>query len=508
MATSLFGKHKFGTFKFGPTVLKNPRYGLEVDWQSKDLFDGTNEGVNLIDLSIDRGRHYTFSQSGDSFEVEDTGRFSASLIDFDGRYDPFNVSSPLYGYLTGGKKFRVKVRTMSDTIYPLMAGVLSEPVSFVEGPVMKARLEGVDGWSFLRSQLNEVTVPLQENIYADDAIALVLEKAGWPRPWSYELDAGVDLRNYFWVDARSAAQVIHELAFNELGTVAMLANGDLRFRSRLSQEAEVLELNDVDCKRNGVRRMSPSEVIRNMLRIDSAPRTEQSLQQVWELPAVRLDVGAGETIDDVWAEFRYNNEVVPCKTVTTPVATTDYNAYSNSDGTGTNLTANISVTMNAFSTKAQLSVTNNGLTRAYVYVRVRAVPISKSNTVSFNYRDEASIKQFGARPFALSIDQNINVARQYRELLALFLTTAKNYLVVDLMPEPDVQFAVDLGDIIRAKLDNYSINQAYRVIGISHKFRDPAGIAVDTRWWLEPYSRLFAGVQIPMQIPFQLGGAL
>lgn len=503
MTTSLFGKRKFGSFQFGATTLQNPRYGLEIDWQSRDLFDGTNEGVNLIDMSIERGRKYTVSQSGDAFQTEDTGRFSAVLLDLDRRYDMFNSASPLYGYLAGGKKFRVSVRTMSDAVYALMAGTLSEPVSYQENNTARARLEGADGWESLRSQMNEVTVPLQENIYADDAMKLVLQKAGWSRPWSYELDAGVDQRNYFWVDARSAAQVIHELAHNELGSVSLRANGNLRFKSRVSQEFETLTLGRDDCMH--IQRMTPGDVIRNMLRVESAPRSEEALQEVWAIPA-RLEVGPGETVDDVWAEFKYNNEVVPCKDPVVPSSGTDFDASANSDGSGTDLTANVSVTMTAFSTKAQLSVTNSGLSTAYVYVRVRAKPISKSSSVSFQYRDEASIKQFGARPFVLNIDQNVNVARQYRELLALYFTVAKNYLIVDLLPNPDVQFAVDLGDIIRADFAHLGIDAAFRVIGLSHQFRDPAGINVDTRWWLEPFSRLFAGVQIPMQVPFQLGG--
>ena len=405
--------------------------------------------------------------------------------------------------LSGGKFFRARVRTTTNTIHALMAGTLDEPVAYIENGVKKARLEGVDGWGFLRDQMNEVTVPLQENIYVDTAMALVLQKAGWPALWGSSLDAGVDQRNYFWVDARSAAQVVHELAHNELGTVALQADGALRFRSRVSQETSVLTLYDTDCLKNGVRRMTPNEAIRNLIRIESTPRTELALQQVWEIPA-RLEVTAGQTIDDVWAEFTYNNESVPVKNPITPVTVTDFNAYSNNDGTGTNLTANISITMNPFSTKGQLSITNNGGTTAHVYCKVRGYPLAKTNSVSFQSRDEESIRQFGARPFMLSVDQNVNVARQYRELLALLMTTAKNYLVIDLMPNPDLQFAVDLGDTIHAELSNYGISQPYRVIGIKHNFSDVAGIVVSTRWWLEPYTRLFAGVQIPVQVPFQL----
>lgn len=502
MATSLFGKKKFGTFKFGPTVLKNSRYGLSIDWQSKGLFDGTNEGENLNGLTIERGRKYTVSATGDAFQPEDTGRFSAVMLDLDRRYDPYNSDSPLYGYLTGGKLFRMRVRTPNDNIYPLMAGVLDEPVSFTENKVTKARLEGSDGWGFLREQQNEVTIPLQEGVYANDVMRVILETAGWKRPWSYVLDAGIDQREYFWVDARSAAAVIHDLAHNELGTVSMSAEGNLRFRSRQSQESEVLLLTDADCLQT--RRLSPKEVIRNVLRVVSAQRDEQATQTVYETTQ-RIQVGAGQTVDDLWIDFSYNGNSVPVKDAITPVSGTDYDAAANADGSGTDLTGNVSFAMSAFSTKANIRITNSGGSIAYVYYKVRGNPLAQGSSSTFQTRDENSIRQFGARPFVLTIDQNVNVARQYKELLEVFFLEAKNYMMVDLMPNPEIQFRVDLGDVIHGVFSQYGIDRSFRVIGIRHEFADPAGIVVRTQWWLEPFTRLFAGVQVPMQVPFQVG---
>ena len=501
---TLFGKKKFGAFKFGPTTLTQPRYGLEVDWDGNFAFDGSNEGVNLQDISIERGRQYTFSSDGESYESEETGRFSAALIDEERRYDPYNEASPLFGMLTGGKFFRVKIRTTSGGIYYLMTGALDEPVSYSERGMFMARLKGSDGWAFLRNQKNEVTVPLKENIYVDDAIRIVLDEAGWPRVWGDNLNLGVDQKSYFWVDARSAAQVIHELAHNELGNVNVSASGQMSFQSRLDLQGEVLIITDTDVIH--VERMSPSDVIRNVIKVRSTPRTEAAVQTVWEIPlGSRLEVAPGETIDDVFAEFTYGGESVPVKNPITPVSVTDFDATQNEDGSGSNYTADVSISIYPYSTTAQLSITNSGASTAWVYARVRGTPIIASDTVSFGHRDAASIKQFGPRPFNLDIDQNVNVARQYKELLASILTQSKDYLVVDLMPAPDVQFAADLGQIVRARLDNYGIDRAYRLIRIKHKFLDVNGIVVNTRWWLEPFVRLFTGVQLPVQVPFQLG---
>ena len=504
MTTSLFGQSKFGTFKFGATVQTRPRFGLEVDWANRSVFSGANEAPLLQKLSMERGRRYTISADGQSFQTEDTGRLSAVLFDENQRFDPYNVSSPLFGQIGGGKYFRVTVRTPADNYYALMAGMIDEPISFSESGIPKARLEGTDGWAYLRNQNSEVFVPLQEAIYADAAMLKVLESAGWPRIWGSDLEAGVDLRPYFWVESRSAAQVIHELAHSELGTVSMAGNGALKFRSRQSLEDEVHLLTDTDVRHDGIRRMTPAEVIRNVIKVASTPRSEQAVQTVWEIPG-RWEVAAGETIDDVFAEFKYNDEPTPVKDPITPVITTDFTGTQNEDGSGSDLTSGISVSMYAYATRANISITNSGGTAAWVYVKVRGTPIAKASTVSFGYRDAASIKQFGPRPFTLSIDQNVNVARQYRDLLSSYLTLAKNFLVVDLVPNPEVQFAFDLGQIVRGRFDSFRIDQAYRVIRIRHEWDDEAGYLTNTQLYLEPYVRLFTGVQIPMQIPFQLG---
>lgn len=504
--TGLFGENKFGTFKFGPASQDRPLFGLEVDWDNDGMYDGQNEAIHLQDLSIVRGRKYLISADGESFQEEETGRLSATLLDENRRYDPYNDTSPLTGGLSGGKYFRVQVRTPADDIYPLMAGILDDPSSFSESTVNKSRFEGTDGWAFLRNQRNEVTVPLQQNIYAEQAIAMVLDRAGWPRIWGSDLGAGVDQRPYFWVDARSAAKVIHDLAHSELGNVSISADGKLRYRSRLSFETEVAFLTEDDIRIDTLRRLSPAEVIRNVIKIESSPRSEEAVQTVWEIPS-RLQVLAGETISDLFVEFKYNSATVPVKDPIAPVSGTDFNATANDDGTGTDLTANVSIAMYPFGTKANLVITNNGASTAWVYVKVRGVPLSSPNTISFVYEDELSIRQFGRRPFTLSIDQNVNVARQYLDILKAYMNLSRNFLTVELLPNPELQFKLDLGQIVRGQFSSLSINQPYRIIRIAHKWNDKAGLNTRTTLWLEPYMSLFVGIQIPFQLPVQLGSA-
>jgi hypothetical protein len=494
-----FGELKFGTFKFGPSVLDSPKFALEVDWDANDLFSGARER-DMESFSVTRGRQYTVSPNGERFEEEETGKFTAKFYDQNGRYDFYNENSPLYGMLSGGKRFRMKVRTPEDAIHYVMSGVLDEPAAYTERGLNMATLTGVDGWGFLREQAESVTIPLQESIYAHEAMALILEKASWPPVWPVVLDDGSDLRNYYWVDQKSAARAIHELAGSELGTVCVQANGAMRFRARASSESDVIAITHDDCLK--VSRATPKDVIRNLIRVRTRPLSVQSQQVVWSLPG-ELEINPGGTVE-VWAEYEYNGQSAPVKNPVDPlVAGTDYEGWTGSGKTGSNVTSDISVSLYSFSTRAKLEVTNNGAVLAYVSLKVRGEPIAAQNSATFENDIAESIRQFGARPFTLEIDQNLNKARQYASLLAGYLAGAKNFLIVDLMPNHRMQFGVDLGQVIRGNFPAYHIDKSYRVIRIEHRNR---GNLTQTRWWLEPYVRLFTGVQLPVQIPFQFGG--
>lgn len=491
-----FGEQKFGTFKFGPTVLDSPRFVLEVDWDADGTFDGTRE-KNLREFAVERGRQYTISPNGDRFEEEDTGSYSAVFYDLEGRYNFYNENSPIYGMLSGGKRFRMRVRTPENNIYYVMSGVLDDPSSFKDGKIPMAALTGEDGWGYLRDQAGVVTLPLQEDIYVDDAIALILERAGWL--WGKNLDAGVDQRNYYWVDQRSSARSLHELVHSELGTINVGGDGAMVFRSRVHSEADVLAISHDDCI--DVRRATPKDVIRNLIKVRTTPLSEQSQQVVWSLPG-ELEINPGQTVE-VWAEYEYNGANVPVKNPVAPEAGTDYEGWTGTGHTGSDVTADITVTLDSFSTRGLVRVTNDGAVLAYVTVDVRGTPIAPMNSATFEYEDAESVRQFGPRPFSLNIDQNLNKARQYRDLLGAYLASAKNFLIVDLLPNPEVQFSVDLGQVIRGDFADYGIDASYRVISISHSHK---GNLTHTRWWLEPYVRLFTGVQLPFQLPAQLGG--
>jgi hypothetical protein len=506
--TARYSQRKYGTFKYGTTALSQPGYAFEIDWPGNGSWPGENEASRILSLTIERGRRYFITPEGDGFEPEDTGRFGVVLDNSDGRYDPYNASSPIYDYLGPGKLFRMQVRTATNQQFPLMTGILSEPTPYEEGAIPKVRLEGTDGWQFLRDQHNQVTVGLQENVYLDEAFGLILDEARWPVLWGTDLDGGVDARPYWWVTEQSPSAALFDLSSSEMGRLWIAADGRLTFRSRHSIDTPVLTLGHLDILKDGVRLLQPLDVVRNVIQITAQPRALGALDEVWRSDSA-VYIRSGETIN-LWAEFTLNGETVPAKNCLTPVPTTDYLVNTASDGSGTNLTGSVAVAALFYSTQAYLSITNNSASSGYItLLRVRGNPVVTGDPMRFQEQDGNSIQRFQRRTFNLESPwlQNPNVARSLARFLKGFLATTRTYLLLDLMPNPDVQFAADLGQEVHVVLPGRNIDQVFRLVYIRHEWSNPTGIVTRTRWMLEPFEAVDGNYwrvpsQVPMKVPF------
>lgn len=509
MSGALFGAQKFGTFQFGSETLDRPRFALEIDWDQDGFFDGRNDGLLLSGMSIERGRRHLIRSDGNGFEEEETGKFSATLVDEANDYDPYNTGSPLYPKVGPGRFFRVRVLTPSLNLYPLMAGTLSEPVIGLDPYLLTVSLAGADGWSYLRDQKNRISVPLQEKIYFDEAATLILAIINWPSLWGADLASGVEQQPFWWINNQSAAAAIHELAFSELGRVYMAANGKLTFRNRHTIESPSVTITKENIQHGTLNAMEPWETIRNSVEVVSTPRTEQPLDVLWRLPqAIRLN---GNSSTEIFLDFTFNNEPCPARNVPQPVPTTDYLANTNSDGTGTNLTANFSITADIFSSGAKLTVQNNNSTIGWLwFCMVRGNAIAAGSEAKYKVDNIASQTALKAiRSFTLQTDwmQNFNAARAAARYLGNFLSSSRKYLSFDMVPDGELQFRLDLGTLVAVDLPDDGIDATYRVHYLRHEFMDEAGMLTRTSVMLEPVAGpdpdwWILPKRIPMQVPY------
>ena len=142
-------------------------------------------------------------------------------------------------------------------------------------------------------------------------------------------------------------------------------------------------------------------------------------------------VGAGQTIE-FFLDYRDPNStdrLIAGKNFTATAENTDYEARPNADGTGADLSANLTVTVDEFAAKAKFTVTNNGATGAYL--------VNGSGTPLCQLRGDGLID---------------NQADRRRSTSTQAYGTRK--LEIDLPYQADGDFAQDVASFNRARFES------------------------------------------------------
>lgn len=485
----LYGTFKYGTQKYGATVLDRPRFALEVDFDGDGAWNGHNIAPYLESLSITRGRPYLIRKDGKGFERLNVGTMNGVLVNTDGRFNVENVSSPYYPYIPAGKLMRMRVRTPSDQQWYIFSGMLNDilPDSRLAS---RAAISAEDGVRYLQQS---ASVGLQTSVRTDEAIPLMLSNIGWPSQWGSDLDIGADVRDYWWLDRGSVLEAVHDLADSELGAVWIAANGQMKFRSRYTSIPVVASLTTADFLLGSIETPRPWEIVRNSLRTNVYPPVLENAVEVWRWQEVPIQIAAGAS-RTVWANFAYNGVSTPVNNFIAPVSGIDCVANSASNGSGTNLSGNIGVTvLDLFSGSAKLRLTNNGGTSAWItLMKTRADAITVPDETFVEASDAASIARYQRRTFELSLRwfQSSDVAQNLTDYMTSFLASPRLFMRGVITNNLDTQFGIELGDAVELYVPEKGIDGVYRLAWINHKSRDKNLRMFDTTMLFEPFPDL------------------
>jgi len=148
-------------------------------------------------------------------------------------------------------------------------------------------------------------------------------------------------------------------------------------------------------------------LITNSISVKSYPRSISSASAVLFSLNNPIAISAGETLTNYVATFRDptgGNAKISGSSMITPVATTDYQAFQNADGTGTNITASLSVTAAYGANGVNYTITNSSSTNGFITkLQARGYPIYMYDPVSYIASDSTSINLYGYQD--LNIDQ-------------------------------------------------------------------------------------------------------
>lgn len=484
------------------TVNRALTWGVIVDWDEDGSFTGENEAEGrLQDISIRMGREFVLSSSGDGFLHPDEGTLQLDMLDTAGRYDPYNLSSPLAGYLYKNQKVKVVLRSESTgTIYNVFTGYIAD-IRPDYGIPQKATIY-VDGAATRLKKNIKSTVYTDAQYDAQISEALTL--AGWTG--NTDIDTTVsDQMAFHWFSDKQAITEIQEITDAAFGLFWISENGTATYRSRVNPDTSTQGITEADIDyAYRIRVPAPREVLRNKAKVYAKTRTAVSNAEVWRMVGTPL-IGSGAG-DPIWASFTYNGQPVPATSLTSPVETTDYTANDNADGSGTNRTSNFTFSTTAFSTSAKLVPSNSGSSAYITLLKLRANIIVTDEYTYAEYEDTDSVTSYGEREIVINTDwlQDLNAANEYAQILVGRFKNPRAFPRFKFhRSDIDKQFTTPLMNLITINFSSFGVTGEFRAGYIERSWSIQEPNVIDSVYYLEPNTTTGSGDTwvFPMTFP-------
>lgn len=229
-------------------------YSINVDWNGDDDLDGSNEAEYMLRWACDRGRQRLIGSPGSGFEPYRVGRLTVELDNHDGRFNPWNTDSPLYGNLEPGKLMEMKVAIHDSTsatgytTYSVFTGYTSG--LSMNGWNETATLECEDGLGMLENKkfdmfvIGNYTTPTDIKIY--DVMDNFVELSGYP--YGTDFSTGDPSSDYLgavaFVDNGTYLNEFEKICNASLGSIACEKDGTLAYHSIYDSDSSILTLTD------------------------------------------------------------------------------------------------------------------------------------------------------------------------------------------------------------------------------------------------------------------------
>ncbi len=394
-------------------------YQVHIDLDNDRAFTSLNEDVSAY---VRGGITWQLGATEPFADIARTATLRLALNNSSQRFSPEHASG-IAGFRPGAL---IRVRTVyGATTRQHFIGWIDPDGIDVKPGTLGSRTTIVRASGFFSQLLDgTVRVALQEGQRADQIITAILNRVslyppgliGWflgQAGFSHlgqstrlgsgvtdyaALDTGVNVFNYVgdtWNERTTVFQALREVVAAERGFLFENRDGKVAFYSRHHWHQDLV--NAVDATLTGPdidRRRSLDHRYGNVLNrreIKLHPRTVGTSLEVVGRSSSTPQVKAGDQLE-ITVSFNDDGNRIGAKNTVTPVATTDWTANSEADGTGTNLTASVAVSMTADANGARLIFTNSHSQNAYIRnLQIRGIKITDYGEIGVSYQDDTSI---------------------------------------------------------------------------------------------------------------------
>jgi hypothetical protein len=333
-----------------------------------------------------------------------------------------------------------------DNLIPQFAGIFDKQPEF-DLRNRSLRLSMADYIDFFQNRRLDDAVMFTSQ-RTDQVIETLFTQLGMSTA-QYSLDTGINIIPFGQFDVGTKfADAIHQLVEAENAHLYQDESGIFRFENR--QHWDSLPHNSVQklvLTGQVINAQAPDlDHLVNVVEVKSKEFKKQPEQIIFRLNPFDSIFLPADTTTDVFVNF--DDPVLSMVTPTSSGATSYFQAFSESDGTGTDLTSNISITkVTRFAQAAKVSLRNAGASNAYLTNLVITGRVARSVGDIFTRTSaDSSVTAYDER--LITIDnpfiQNEDWAESYSQMVLDDFSQPENIQRITIRAIPELQ----LGDLI------------------------------------------------------------
>ena len=375
-------------------------YRYCADWDGDNSFISPGEDISafVFEATWEYGRDYASQLNGRT----KAGSCRLTLDNSDSRFSPFNSSSPLYGQMLPGRRVRITMQIGGGAEVTMWQGFL-ESISPTVGAMVGISTAELLAYGALahRSLQGEILVQMHTDVTTGAAITEVLDQAQFPSE-ERVIDPGQGTMSRWW-DKGTAIQALRDLEETEAGFLRETRDGKIAFEDRAHRLSEPHTSSQATYGGSSLVLWNPqqgdsSKGIFNY--IEAAVRSFDVSEEIvlWTLAGTPPAIAPGATLS-IKGQFPTPTSQSGYLAVS-EWATTDYQANSQADGGGDDLTEHIDAAVTKGATEIALEFTNNGAATAYLTLcRCHGIAVVESDPVKVWAEDDESKDRFGYLPY-------------------------------------------------------------------------------------------------------------
>ncbi len=348
--------------------METATYKVYVDWDNNDNFTGTYDDISayVLDWSYRAGR------SSDT-DHDSAGTITVQLDNSTGIFSPFNTTSPIYGKILPNRKVKVTMAIGAGAEVTQRCGFIEriEPIVQAKVTVNTAVLTAYDALA----QFNQSNVDVAQatSITTGGVIDDLLDGDSWPAG-DRSIEAGLTTLNKWWIkNTTSRLSCMRQMQDTEFGRLLVLNDGKVAFYNRDHYFTSPEDTPQATYGDGTLRiwNLKQEDSVGNIYNSYRASISTLDKTDVIELASIvdivngrggePLYIGPGESLT-VWIRPSGGYQGVATWNITYLEANTA------SDGSGTDVTTDITATKTAYGSQLKVVLTNGGGAGAYIIV--------------------------------------------------------------------------------------------------------------------------------------------